>query len=584
MANATVGTAIIKLTFDGSSVKADLSKTESIVKSGGTKSGSAFGDAFTVAAGQLISNGITKVTSFITGQISDAVNRADVLTRFPKVMEQMGYSSDVAEASIQKLVKGVEQLPTPLDKVVSGTQQLVAVTRDVNKASDWMLAVSDAMLANSASAEQAERAVYQFTQILQKGYPVGEDWRSIMEAAPGVMQELAEAMGYTSAAMGGDFYTALQKGKISVEDMMEVLVQMDKEGINGMDSLHDRAVTGASGIATEFTRLKQSVSNAIRDIILDIGSDKIQKAIGGIKDMLVGIVNVVGNVMKFVIDNWAIIAPILTGVLTYLTGLLALQFGTKVLTFLKTIPPLLTIITAHPIIFTLSAIAAIIVLIMQNWDTLKDSVMGGLEAIGNFFQEQWNGICAGAQAVWDFITGLFGALADFFGSIFSGAWERVKAVFSTGGQIFMGIVDGITNAFRTIVNAIITGINHVVAIPFNAINGFLNGIRGIDILGMKPFEWIGTIDVPQIPLLARGGVVTGATTAIIGEQGKEAVLPLENNTDNWAGLLAETLATEMSEQDYDGKTINVYMTNEINNQLDAEEIGRVMMQSIRRAV
>jgi hypothetical protein len=86
-----------------------------------------------------------------------------------------------------------------------------------------------------------------------------------------------------------------------------------------------------------------------------------------------------------------------------------------------------------------------------------------------------------------------------------------------------------------------------------------------------------------LPRLAQGGIVDSATTAIIGEDGQEAVLPLEHNTDNWAGLLASTLAVEMQEQDYAGREINVYMTNEINNRLDAQEIGRVMVQSIRRA-
>ena len=60
-------------------------------------------------------------------------------------------------------------------------------------------------------------------------------------------------------------------------------------------------------------------------------------------------------------------------------------------------------------------------------------------------------------------------------------------------------------------------------------------------------------------------------------------MPLEHNTDNWAGLLAETLAIEMNEQEPNNGTINVYMTNNINNKLDAEEIGSIMMRSIRRA-
>ena len=159
----------------------------------------------------------------------------------------------------------------------------------------------------------------------------------------------------------------------------------------------------------------------------------------------------------------------------------------------------------------------------------------------------------------------------------------MKKVFSTGGRIFDGIKDGIVNAFKTVVNAIIGGINRVVAIPFNAINGVLDGLRGIDILGIRPFGWLGRIDVPRIPTLAQGGYASGATGAIIGEAGKEVVLPLERNTDNWAGLLASTLAKQMEQDGVSGRPIVVNMTNQINNEMDAEDIGRVLMQSIRRA-
>ena len=495
-------------------------------------------------------------------------------------MEQMGYSAEIAEGAIQKLVKGVENVPTPLDKVVSGTQQLVAVTRDVDKASDWMLAVSDAMLSNSASAEKAQLAVYQFTQILQKGKPVGDDWRAVMEAAPGVMLELAEAMGYTSAVMGGDFYTALQKGEVSIEDMMDVLVKMDKEGLNGFDSLQKRAETASGGIETSMTILKQSISNAIRDIILDIGPDKIIAGINNIKEALVGLVNGIGEVVKFIINNWASIEPIFTGVLSFIGALGAFFVAKKITTGLTA---LFALIQAQPLTLVLGAIIFTITELIMHFDEVKatvEAVFGAIgEIIGNF--GAWLGETF--TGIWDTVTNLFGGLADFFGSVFGGAWEAVKNVFSTGGKIFMGIVDGITQAFRTIVNAIITGINHVVALPFNAINGFLSFLKSINILGIEPFGWVGTIDVPQIPLLAEGGVAGGATQAIIGEAGTEVVLPLENNTDNWAGLLASTLMEQMEAESIGGREIVVNMTNEINNQLDAEEIGRVMIQSIRRA-
>lgn len=578
--SATVGSAVIKLSFDGKGVKAELNGVSQQIESTGSSSGSAFGNAWTVAAGTIIAKGVTKIAHTISDQLGDAVIRADTLTRFPKVMEQMGYSADVAEDAIQKLVKGVENVPTPLDKVVSGTQQLVAVTRDVDKASDWMLAVSDAMLSNSASAEKAQLAVYQFTQILQKGKPVGDDWRAVMEAAPGVMLELAEAMGYTSAVMGGDFYTALQKGEVSIEDMMDILVKMDKEGLNGFDSLQKRAETASGGIETSMTILKQSISNAIRDIILDIGPDKIIAGINNIKEALVGLVNGIGEVVKFIINNWASIEPVFTGVLSFIGALGAFFVAKKISTGLTA---LFALIQAQPLTLVLGAIIFTITELIMHFDEVKATVEAVFGAIGEIIGNFGTWIGETFTGIWDTVTNLFGGLADFFGSVFGGAWEAVKNVFSTGGKIFMGIVDGITQAFRTIVNAIITGINHVVALPFNAINGFLGFLKSIDILGIKPFDWVGTIDVPQIPLLAEGGVAGGATQAIIGEAGTEVVLPLENNTDNWAGLLASTLMEQMEADSIGGREIVVNMTNEINNQLDAEEIGRVMIQSIRRA-
>ena len=149
-----------------------------------------------------------------------------------------------------------------------------------------------------------------------------------------------------------------------------------------------------------------------------------------------------------------------------------------------------------------------------------DNIKNVFSVIGGFFSNIWNGIknvFSGTinffknifQGAWNAITGIFSNLANFFGNIFSNAWNAVKNVFSTGGRIFAGIVEGIGNLFRNIVNAIIGGINKVVAITFNAINGFLDTLRGINILGITPFGWIGSIGVPQIPTLATGGIIPG---------------------------------------------------------------------------
>ena len=184
----------------------------------------------------------------------------------------------------------------------------------------------------------------------------------------------------------------------------------------------------------------------------------------------------------------------------------------------------------------------------NTWDGIKNvfSTVGNwfhdkvISPVGDFFSGMWGKLKKGAKDAWAGIKDVFSTVANFFGDIFSKAWKKVKDIFSTGGKIFDGIKDGIVDAFKTIVNAIITGINKVVALPFKGINWALNKIKNIEILGLKPFDWIDTISVPQIPKLAKGGITNGATLAEIGEAGREMVLPLEANTQ-WMDLLADKI-------------------------------------------
>ena len=143
--------------------------------------------------------------------------------------------------------------------------------------------------------------------------------------------------------------------------------------------------------------------------------------------------------------------------------------------------------------------------------------------IKNAFSVAWSMMKSGAKAAWSGIKSVFSSVATFFKDIFTKAWIGVKAVFSVGGKIFDGIKDGIVSAFKTVVNAIIKGINKVVSVPFNAINTALKKIRDIKILGIEPFKDLKTISVPQIPLLAEGGMVNTGQLFVAREAGAELV-------------------------------------------------------------
>ena len=192
--------------------------------------------------------------------------------------------------------------------------------------------------------------------------------------------------------------------------------------------------------------------------------------------------------------------------------------------------------------------------IILRFTAIKDFINTNLNNIKNSWNSAWNVLMNGATNAWNGVRNVFSNVATFFGNTFSTAWNKVKSIFSTGGAVFTGITEGIVGQFKRIVNGIIGGINRVVATPFNAINTTLNRLRNINIAGMTPFSGIiSRINVPQIPQLARGGVVDRATIAMIGEQGKEAVVPLENNT-SWIDKISDQIAQSIGN---DGQPIQL---------------------------
>lgn len=175
----------------------------------------------------------------------------------------------------------------------------------------------------------------------------------------------------------------------------------------------------------------------------------------------------------------------------------------------------------------------------------------------------WQGICEIFSGAWDLIQEIFSPVSEFFEGIWKGiqnafshvtdwfrgvftdAWTAVKNVFNAGGVIFNGIKEGIANVFTTVVNGLIDGINTVISVPFNTINGVLNKVRVIDIpLVGQPFLGLwgkNPLAVPQIPHFATGAVVNKATLGVFGEAGAEAIVPLERNT-GWIRKVANQIS------------------------------------------
>lgn len=161
--------------------------------------------------------------------------------------------------------------------------------------------------------------------------------------------------------------------------------------------------------------------------------------------------------------------------------------------------------------------AALAAAFKDTWDRSVKSVTDSAERV-------WEKLKSGGRAAWSGIKTTFSKVAQFFGDTFSNAWAKVKAVFSKGGAIFTGIKDGIVETFKEIVNSLIDAINDVVRVPFEGINSALGSIKNFELAGKYPFEWLPTINIPELPHLAQGTVIPanyGEFAAILGDNKRE---------------------------------------------------------------
>lgn len=621
MANgATVGSAVIKLEFDGKDVKASLSSIQKDVESSGKKTGSAWASAWTVAAGAIIAKGVSKIASVISSNLGGAISRVDVLNNFPNVMSNLGISSEEASSAIEKISDKLQGLPTTLDAGAAAVQRFTSKNNDVQKSTDIFLALNNAILAGGAPTETQATALEQLSQAYAKGKPDMMEWRSAMTAMPAQLNQVAQAMGF--GANGADALgEALRNGDVSMDDFMAQIARLNTEGVDGFLSFEEQAKNSTGGIQTQLTNLSTSIKKVLADGLNGKDMTKSMEQLFSrlkavIQKLGPGLANILKGVISGIVNN---IGPMITemvpGIVQGITELVqviadsAPQFiqgvidiiSSMALALADNMPTILNALTngiiqmalvlTQPENLTkmaqgfvklmtsfLQAMPQIITAIINALPQIIENVIGWLtnpETIGMMIQaatQLWFGMVLAVPQI-------LGALLGAFGQLVGDLWNWITSRFGQFASDFGNFIGGI---FKGAINGVLAFIENFINGPIDLLNGFLDIINGA-------FEWLGVhidhIGRINLPRLAEGGYAgAGATTAIIGEAGKEVVLPLENNTDNWAGLLAATLSEQFETQGISGgREIVVNMTNEINNEMDAQDIGRVLMESIRRA-
>lgn len=709
--STTVGTAVVKLSFDGKDVKAQLAGIGNEIEKSGKDSGQRWGDAWSVAAGSLISKGISKISSTISNNLGRAISRVDTINNFPKVMTALGYSSDEASDSIDTISGAIDGLPTALDSAVSDVQKLAATMGNLSQgtvnATSVGIALNNMFLAGGKGTEAASNAMEQYNQMLAAGKADMQSWRSILDAAPGQLKQLARTL-LGATATQDDLRNALNDGTISFDQMNEAIVNLNKNGGDGFASFEEQARTATGGIGTALENVQNRIGKAIAKVIDHIGSEKIAEVINNISSSFSGMADVVIGFIDFLADN------------QWIFGVVLAFFASKVLVsgITKITSSVAKLKNSFQGLFSKKALGGVaektgsifnglgttlnnvVTKLGQIMTSLVNSLVGPLkaalkgisEALAGFFQALANpAVMVGAAsfavvaasiaaAIWligsavgaimpvlnDLFNNIIMPIAQFIADTLMSLIENLTnaVVFLTQGaliplgefltsafvQILTTVADVISNvtngALVPLINTLSGAFTDVIRTISDLINGVLNaalrgiaeviravgegflmmgqaiklaleGVQGVLQAFAALIMAIAAAAVAIVALVtghsinygdnyahlfSKGGKVEGPGTStsdsipamlsdgeyVINAKSAQAIgydnLDRMNEGDyySFAGL-ASDFTDDYSATPATSGGITVYMTNQINNEMDAEDIGRVMMQSIRRA-
>lgn len=161
---------------------------------------------------------------------------------------------------------------------------------------------------------------------------------------------------------------------------------------------------------------------------------------------------------------------------------------------------------------------------------LLENLKPAFAFIGQFISGVFGTVFGTIADVVGNIFKVLGGLIDFIAGVFTGNWSRAW--------------DGIKNVFGGIFGGIVAIAKAPLNILIDLINSFIAGINAIKIPDWVPGVGGKNLNIPKIPKLAKGGIIDQATLAVVGESGREAVMPLENNT-GWITELANKINAQL---------------------------------------
>lgn len=274
------------------------SQSEQSGSNGGNRWLSGFQGAVTVALGNIMSNIGMQLGQYVMGGITGGIERLDTMAVFPKVMENMGISAEDSENAIQRVSTAIVGLPTALDDAARSVQRLTMSTGDIDRATDVFIAFNNALISGGAPVQLQASALEQFTQAVNKGKPDMLEWRTLMNAMPAQLAQIASSMGMTAAELG----TGLRNGEISMDDFLDAIVRLNDDGVGKFASFSEQVESMTGTVQVALKNAQNRIEKFWQEIFEGVGQERIADFINGLTEKLPELGEKIGGALSEVID------------------------------------------------------------------------------------------------------------------------------------------------------------------------------------------------------------------------------------------------------------------------------------------
>ena len=623
MANNVVGSASISLRADTKQLASDLNSAESTTKSKlstmasyAAKSASLAAVAITTAATTAVA-GIISKSSELYSSFEQSVGGTETLFKdaSDEVLKNADNAFKTAAISADQYLQNVNSFAGALMQSTGENAKEAAELADLamqSMADNSAKIGTDITMVQNAYQGLA-RGQYMLLDNLKLGYggTRGEMERLIKDAS-GMTDEMNK-LGVTVDATSMDFgnmvkaiavvqehmgiagttineaYNTIEGSqkmlKASISDFLRGLADPTADLSQLFDNLTDSALAFGKNIFEMLKRLLPNISTAIKKLGDFLG----ENLPGIIQDVVPILIETIIDVADSLISY----APQIVDALIKASTQIIISLAQKLPEILSTVvtailgivnvllqPENLLLITQaffELLLGIVRAIPQIIVAFNEAMPALLDTIIEMLTST-EFYEMLFKAAVLLFMAIVEALPQILGSLIEAWKKIFGKLWEITKGLFQDFAANFG---KGISNAIIGGLNKMLDFVQNTINAPINAINGALDAINQIPGVSI---QHINQLQLARIPMLASGGLITGPTTALIGEAGPEAVIPLQN-TNSWAKALASAITDEFSSDGFSGgQTVNVYVQNTINSKLDIEEVSRELVTQIRRAI